>query len=737
MQKKRYFNVRPLAVMLLGVILGILTYKGWLEIKHLKYASAYYIFGVISFAVITVCLFVSFFMKKDSKYFIARVLNKHKVNFIFFLVFMCIGYLVIGIKTNVVINYKSFDDVCYVEGVIEEISEKETYTRIVLKDVLVDNKDKLQDGIVVSVFAEDNASQEFRLGDVVAFKGNITRDNLVDTKINFSTYSGENVYASSVSISGISVLTNRSDLMDDLRQDIMDVLHKNMNGENSMLATGMLLGQKSGMDNDLRDTFSYAGISHILAVSGLHVGFLVAFVMFVLKLCKVKLKYSIIILTALLVFYCALCNYSSSVLRASIMAIVLVAAQLLGERYDALSALSLAGIIILLLFPLDLFNVGFQMSFLCVLSIITLTKPVSDLLRKAKLPKSLADVLAISICVNVVLLPVCANTFSYVSLVGIVSNLIIIPLFSIAYPVLFVTTFLSLIFDFVAFSLVLPETFIHFIKIIADFFAKINFAHFKMFNYGYLIVFFIILLMLMIKFLMANLWIKGSVIGVLSVVVLTLFITSSVSKTYTTYSLHTAQQYSNTASVLTTPDNEKILIGYDKYTTAKLLTDMKVKSVNVFVLPEFSLTYLQDYVEIVREYNVKNVVLPKETYYNDYSLKKLMDVADVHIVDDAHEICGAEFRFLADKDKRYATFVKCENSKLLFVNDLTANQFKKLNKFNLEDMDYIVANQLKNDIEVLDFEVGRSIVSYPSEYNNKEILLVNLSHYELELGGKI
>ena len=54
-----------------------------------------------------------------------------------------------------------------------------------------------------------------------------------------------------------------------------------------------------------------------------------------------------------------------------------------------------------------------------------------------------------------------------------------------------------------------------------------------------------------------------------------------------------------------------------------------------------------------------------------------------------------------------------------------------------EDMDYIVANQLKNDIEVLDFEVDRSIVSYPSEYNNKEILLVNLSHYELELGGKI
>ena len=736
MQKKKYFNIRPLFVMLLGIVLGILTYKGWLEIKILGYASAYYIFGVVLFTIVFLCFVISLFLKKN-KNFIFDVLIKHKTNFILFLIFMCIGYLSITIKTDTVVNYKSFDDAYLIEGVVEEVAEKETYTKLVLKDVTVDNIDKLKDNLVVNVFTSEYDYENFNLGDVVQFKGKIQLKSFADTKINFATYSGGNVYASSVSLTDVSILSNRSDFIDDLRQCIIDVLNNNMNRENSVLACGMLLGQKSGLDEGVRESFSYAGISHVLAVSGLHVGFLVAFILILFKICRIKLKYSIVLLAGILFFYCALCNYSPSVLRASIMSLVLLASQLLGERYDALSSLSLAGIVILLIFPLDLFNVGFQMSFLCVLSIITLTKPVSNLLNKIKLPKSIADVLAISICVNIILLPVCANTFNYVSLVGIVSNLIIIPLFSIAYPVLFVTAFLSVVFKFFSFSLVVPDLLIHFIKIVSNFFAGINFAHFKMFNYGYLIVFFIIMLMLMIKFFMANLWVKGSVVGTLSVVILALFITSSIPKVYTTYSLHTSYQYSNYASVITTPNNHKILIGYDKYTTSSLLTDMKVKSVDVFVVPDFSLTYLKDYVEIVKEYNVKNMVVPKEDFYNEYSLEKLASITNLILLDETQEVSGINLRFLVDNDKRYATHVNFEECDLLFVENLTQKQLLKLNKFDLKNIDYVVANQLKNDISLLNFNVGKTIVSIGSEYNNNEILLINLKHYELQLGEKL
>ena len=419
-------------------------------------------------------------------------------------------------------------------------------------------------------------------------------------------------------------------------------------------------------------------------------------------------------------------------MRASIMAMVLLASQFLGERYDALSSLSLAGIIILLFSPLDLFNAGFQMSFLCVFSIITLSKPVSDLLAKTHLPKSLCDVMAISVCVNLVLLPICANVFNYVSLVGIVSNLIIIPLFSLLFPLLLIITILSSMFAFLGFSLILPEMLIHTLKLFAGIFANVSWAQFKTFNYGYLIVFFVTVCCLVTKYLMVNKIVKGSVLGVLGVVILSLFVANSIPNTFNQYTINTCFQYSNNASVITTKDNKVVLIGYDKYTTSKMLTEMRIGKLDVYVVPDFSLTYIGDYVELVKEYDVDKLVIPFESSYTSYAFNKLNDLTEIVVAENQVNVCEVALEFVSDEAKRYATKVRVNNTDVLFVNKLTKNQLLKLNDFDLDGVDYLIANELKNDVDLLNFDIDNIILSSKYAFEKDVILLANESRYVIQ-----
>ena len=111
----------------------------------------------------------------------------------------------------------------------------------------------------------------------------------------------------------------------------------------------MLFGGKQGLSDELKDMFSYSGISHILAVSGLHIGVLVSLIYYCLKKIKLNKFVKLILLATVLIFYSYLCDFTPSVCRASIMAVILCLCDLYKIQYDALSSLSIAGIIILLL----------------------------------------------------------------------------------------------------------------------------------------------------------------------------------------------------------------------------------------------------------------------------------------------------------------------------------------------------------------------------------------------------
>ena len=186
----------------------------------------------------------------------------------------------------------------------------------------------------------------------------------------------------------------------------------------------------------MKELFSLAGISHILVVSGLHVGFLVGMIFGLLRLLKLKRIPSTIITFIILLLYNIVCGFSPSVVRASIMAIVLMLSKVFGGEYDGLNSLGLAGFITLLIQPLFVFDYGFLMSYGCVAAIYLLCPTLTKLFRKF-LPRKAGDLIAVSISASLGFLPFLAMFASKVNLLSPFINLLIVPIFSIFFPISF------------------------------------------------------------------------------------------------------------------------------------------------------------------------------------------------------------------------------------------------------------------------------------------------------------
>ncbi len=240
----------------------------------------------------------------------------------------------------------------------------------------------------------------------------------------------------------INVMDKKPALNDKFTNLISKIYDKDVNYPE--LSRALIFGDTTAIDASLNDEFRETGIAHILSVSGLHVSLIVLALSFILKKCKVSNKASLIISTILLVVYCYLCQFAISVIRASIMAIILSYAVMRGKAYDKLSALSLALILILLVNPIGLFNISLVLSFIAVFSIFCLMPPLERVLSRVFYPKFAAS-LALALSAQIGIAAVSLYYFNKVSTISLLANLIVVPIASTAFIILIVSSLVYMI----------------------------------------------------------------------------------------------------------------------------------------------------------------------------------------------------------------------------------------------------------------------------------------------------
>lgn len=219
-------------------------------------------------------------------------------------------------------------------------------------------------------------------------------------------------------------------------------------GGQADLVKGMLLGDKTGLSEQTRWEFQQTGISHILAVSGLHVGFLAALIIGALHKSKLKPKTQAAVLLGVLWSYCALVGFPASAVRATVMASVHQTVQAAGRRTDLLESLSIAALVLLVFDPLQMLLAGFQLSFAAVWGIGTITQALVRRCKKG--PTRLINSLSTSLGAQLGIWPVSLQYFQGISVISVLANLIVVPLASMITSASFLALFLSVIWPALA-----------------------------------------------------------------------------------------------------------------------------------------------------------------------------------------------------------------------------------------------------------------------------------------------
>ena len=155
-----------------------------------------------------------------------------------------------------------------------------------------------------------------------------------------------------------------------VREHILRVIDSGLEGESRALLRALLVGVRSDIDDELRQEFSAVGVVHILAVSGLHVGFVLATLLLCINVLRIPHRARLPLLLAALWLYVQVTGSAPPVVRAAVMAALVLAAPALQRKLDPVNAIALAAFVILLGNPLDLFAAGFQLSFAATLGIL-------------------------------------------------------------------------------------------------------------------------------------------------------------------------------------------------------------------------------------------------------------------------------------------------------------------------------------------------------------------------------
>ena len=256
----------------------------------------------------------------------------------------------------------------------------------------------------------------------------------------------------------------------------------------------ILLGDNTRIRKDLKDKIRYIGLSHIFAMSGLHIGLVIVILYIIFKrTVKNKRLIEILLLLSITLYYLSV-KESSSFTRAYIMAVVYLLGKLFYEKIDLGKALFVSAVISVLINPTAIFSVSFQLSYGAMVVIIYIFPYV----RKINYKKfKILDYILFTTTIQIFLIPITVYYFNSIQFLSVISNLILLPLASFYITINYIALFLEnfyLSFLLKPVIKILYKILIYFI----DFFSELPYLSIEYTNkklvYIYIIVFVIIVI---------------------------------------------------------------------------------------------------------------------------------------------------------------------------------------------------------------------------------------------------
>ncbi len=255
-----------------------------------------------------------------------------------------------------------------------------------------------------------------------------------------------------------------------------NIIEENLEKNQAEIIKGILLGDNSKIEEQVKERFRASSISHILAVSGMHVTYLIIGINLLLKKQMGKRKIHITLIV-ILIIYMFITGFSPSIARAGIMGILLTGSKILYRKNDIWTAISISMFLILIYNPFLITNIGLQFSYLGTIGIVVLYKNILIFLKGIKiknkkwkyrfngkamnLVNKIKEIMAVSISAQLAIMPVILYHFNLFEIYFLITNLLVSVIIG---PIIIIGTF----------TLILPSVFSNILKILVNILVLIS-----------------------------------------------------------------------------------------------------------------------------------------------------------------------------------------------------------------------------------------------------------------------
>ena len=432
---------RPLFIVAIGLIIGILI-------------GLYYKIGIaLFFILITYFIIKRIYSNKAIRYI--NVLFNRKVITLLCVVIL-IGLIYILMSNKKYKSYEQLDSNAKVTGIIIDNKIENKYTDQYVINVKSINGYKKNGKNKMILRVKKDCKTRIEYGDLVSFEASLEIANSQRNYggFNYNGYLRQKKIYGILNSENINILkkeySNKINIfINKVRLKINDNLERILGKENSKVCLGIMIGNTNDISDDIKDAFRKSSLTHMLAVSGAHVSYIIAGISLCVSKININKKIKNVIIIIILIFFAILTGGTPSVQRACIVACLVLISEIVYKQPDIVNNLSLAFIIIVLQNPYNICDSGMLMSFAGTIGIIYFHSSAKNVdnskNRMEKLLIKIKQSCIVTISANLVILPISMYNYNICSLTFILSNLIASPILGIVIILGFSLFFISLI----------------------------------------------------------------------------------------------------------------------------------------------------------------------------------------------------------------------------------------------------------------------------------------------------
>ena len=397
----------------------------------------------------------------------------------------------------------------------------------------------------------------------------------------------------------------------ELRNLMKTKIEKLLPKETSGLCLGMLIGETSGIEENMQENFRDSNLSHILAVSGANVSYIIVSITYIFNKMCLRKRLSKIISIILLILFMLLTGCTSSVNRACIMAILMLIAELLYRKSDVYNNLAISALILLIINPYSLLDIGFQLSYMGTIGIVFLHDKIGSFIKiNNKIVKYFFEMIVVTTCANLAIIPIMMFHFNTISLTFYFSNIIVGPILGIVVIIGFIMFFISLIFTPISSLIaIVLNLMLKFIIKIAEITANMPFSKITIItpSFFFIIVWYLIIISISYKQKVKIFYNKNNKLikKIVACILIIVLIVNLIIKVDKKLKIHFVDVGQGDACLIITPLNKKILIdgggsefgsfNVGEKTLLPYLLDRRINKLDYIIISHFDSDHVRFY----------------------------------------------------------------------------------------------------------------------------------------------